>query len=255
MHSPSENLKAQRIQSPDWDGALPGDFQISVVIPVYNEVRTVAQVIERIRGCGLPCEILLIDDGSTDGTGELLERWRDQPDLVIHFQDRNQGKGAALRAGFALATGNIVIIQDADLEYDPNEYRRLIAPIVLGDADVVYGSRFQAGPIQRHAFWSYYGNRFLTRLSNIFTRLHLTDMETCYKVFHRDVLAVLRPQLREDGFGIEPEITARLARIPGIRILELPISYSSRSYAAGKKLRLRDAFWAIWCILRYHWIR
>jgi len=198
---------------------LPEGFLLSVVVPVYNEVGTLAQLLERIRNSGVPCEIILVDDGSTDGTRELIEGWRDQEDLRIRLHDANQGKGAALRTGFAEATGDIILIQDGDLEYDPSDYRRLIDPILRDDADVVYGSRFQEG--RKHLYgWFYAGNRLLTMASNLVNGLSLTDMETCYKVFRRDVLLELAPQLQENRFGVEPEVTARLAQMQDVRLCE-----------------------------------
>jgi glycosyltransferase involved in cell wall biosynthesis len=231
--------------------ALPPGFRLSVVIPVYNELNTVGDVVARVRRCGVPCEIILIDDASTDGTRQLLESWRDQPDLRILFHERNQGKGAALKTGFEHATGDAVIVQDADLEYDPAEYRYLLQPIVQDEADAVFGSRF-AGDSQRVLyFWHYVGNRVLTTLSNCFTNLNLTDMETCYKVFTRETIQKIVPTLREKRFGFEPEITAKVASLPGIRIYERPISYSGRTYAEGKKITWRDGLRALWCIVRY----
>jgi glycosyltransferase involved in cell wall biosynthesis len=230
---------------------LPPEFRLSVVIPVYNELDTVGEVVERVRRCGVPCEIILVDDASSDGTRELLESWRDQPDLKILFHERNQGKGAALKTGFEHATGDAVIVQDADLEYDPAEFRYLLQPIVQDEADAVFGSRF-AGHSQRVLyFWHYVGNRVLTTLSNCFTNLNLTDMETCYKVFTRDTIRKVAPTLREKRFGFEPEITAKVASLPGVRIYERPVSYSGRTYAEGKKITWRDGFRALWCILRY----
>jgi glycosyltransferase involved in cell wall biosynthesis len=231
---------------------LPDGFQLSVVIPVYNEISTLEILLGKVRESGVPCEIILIDDCSTDGTRELLESWQDRQDLTVLFHDQNQGKGAALRTGFRAATGDVVIIQDADLEYDPAEFRKLIQPIIEGQADVVYGSRF-AGDNQRVLyFWHYMGNRFLTLMSNFFTNLNLSDMETCYKVFRRDVIQGITPSLCENRFGIEPEMTAKLADIADIRIYERPISYSGRTYAQGKKITWRDGVRALWCILKYH---
>jgi glycosyltransferase involved in cell wall biosynthesis len=230
---------------------LPPEFRLSVVIPVYNELDTVGEVVARVRRCGVPCEIILVDDASTDGTRELLESWRDPPDLKILFHERNQGKGAALKTGFEQATGDAVIVQDADLEYDPAEFRYLLQPIVQDEADAVFGSRF-AGHSQRVLyFWHYVGNRVLTTLSNCFTNLNLTDMETCYKVFTRDTIRKVAPTLREKRFGFEPEITAKVASLPGVRIYERPVSYSGRTYAEGKKITWRDGLRALWCILRY----
>ncbi|MCA9176784.1 MAG: glycosyltransferase family 2 protein [Planctomycetales bacterium] len=230
---------------------IPSDFVLSVVIPIFNEETTIADVVARVRECGVRCEIILVDDASTDGTRAILESWEGQPDLKLLYHERNQGKGAALKTGFENATGDAIIIQDADLEYDPAEFRYLLQPIVLGQADVVYGSRFSGHNQRVLYFWHYLGNRLLTTLSNCFTNLNLTDMETCYKVFSRDVLKVLTPSLREKRFGIEPEITAKVASIPGVRVFERPISYSGRTYAEGKKITWRDGVSALRCIVRY----
>jgi len=232
------------------DCPLPEGFLLSVVVPVYNEVGTLTELLERIRSSGVPCEIILVDDGSTDGTRELVEGWSGQENLQIFLHYTNLGKGAALRTGFAVAVGDIVLIQDGDLEYNPDDYRRLIEPILKGDAEVVYGSRFQTG--RGHLYgWFYAGNRLLTMVSNVVNGLTLTDMETCYKVFRREVLAELSPMLQEDRFGIEPEITARLAHMKNVRICEVSISYQSRSFSEGKKIRVRDGMRALWCIFRY----
>jgi glycosyltransferase involved in cell wall biosynthesis len=204
-----------------------------------------------VRNCGVRCEIILVDDASTDGTKQLLASWRAADDLRILFHSHNQGKGAALKTGFQHATGDAVIIQDADLEYDPAEYRFLLQPIVEGQADAVFGSRFSGDSQRVLYFWHYVGNRVLTTLSNCFTNLNLTDMETCFKVFRREVIQQIAPQLCEKRFGIEPEITAKVASIAGIRIVERPISYRGRTYAEGKKITWRDGFRALWCILRY----
>jgi len=194
---------------------------------------------------------LLIDDGSTDGTPEILASLRNEPDVRVLLHERNQGKGAAVRTGFAHASGDIVLIQDADLEYDPVEYPQLIRPIVEGVADVVYGSRFLTdGPHRVLYFWHSVANRFLTTLSNMFTGLNLTDMETCYKVFRREVVEAITPILKEDRFGIEPELTAKVARRK-FRVYEIGISYFGRTYAEGKKIGLADALYALWCIVRY----
>ncbi|HEX3870978.1 MAG TPA: glycosyltransferase family 2 protein [Pirellulales bacterium] len=231
--------------------ALPEGWRLSVVIPVYNEVRTVAEVVKRVRDCGLPVEIILIDDGSTDGTRGLLDAWRGESDLRIIFHEKNQGKGAALRTGFREATGDVVIVQDADLEYDPAEFPMLVQPIVEGSADAVFGSRFLGEDHRVLYFWHSIGNSFLTLFSNMMTNLNLTDMETCYKAFRRDVIQQIAPRLRENRFGIEPELTAKVARLPGVRIFERPVSYQGRTYAEGKKITWRDGFRALWCIVRY----
>lgn len=233
---------------------LPDGLRISVVVPVYNEKTTVTEIVRRIRAVPIPKEIILVDDGSTDGTRDVLATFEQGSDLRIILQERNRGKGAALRTGFAQVTGDIVIIQDADLEYDPRQYRRLIQPIVEGVADVVYGSRFlPVGPHRVLYFWHSVANRALTTLSNMFTDLNLTDMETCYKVFRREVIEAVAPTLREDRFGIEPEITAKIAR-RRYRVYEVGISYFGRTYQEGKKIGLADACRAFWSILRY-WIK
>ncbi len=230
---------------------LPPAFVLSVVIPIYNEIKTIEEVVCKVRGAGVPVEIVLVDDGSVDGTRDLLSSWRDQPDMKIIFHAVNQGKGAALRTGFAAATGDVVIVQDADLEYDPAEFVKLIQPIVENQADVVFGSRFSGDNQRVLYFWHYVGNRVLTLFSNMMTNLNLSDMETCYKAFRREVIQKIAPTLRENRFGIEPELTAKIASIPQIRIHERPISYAGRTYAEGKKITWRDGFRALYCIVRY----
>lgn len=235
---------------------LPEGFRLSVVIPVYNEIKTLAKVIERVRATQLPLEIVIVDDGSSDGTRGLLAAWRDSADprhadLKIIFHERNQGKGGALKTGFAHCTGDVIVVQDADLEYDPQDYRALLQPIVEGQADVVYGSRFSHidGPV--HHYWHRWGNQFITRLSNWKSGRTLTDVETCYKMVRREILQPIAPTLRERGFGIEIELTFKLARVSGVRFYERPVSYVGRSYVEGKKIGWRDGLWALWCILRY----
>ena len=227
--------------------------RLSIVIPVFNEAATIREIIARVREAPLPeglaREIVVVDDFSTDGTREILQDYAGTGVCKIFFHDRNQGKGAALRTGFAHTTGDIVLIQDADLEYDPQEYPKLLAPILGEKSDVVYGSRFAGGECKRVLFfWHYVGNKLLTTLSNIFTNLNLTDMETCYKVFRKEVLSKIR--IEEDRFGFEPEITAKLARL-GVRIYEVGINYSGRTYAEGKKINWKDGVRAIWYILKY----
>lgn len=230
---------------------IPQDFLLSVVVPVFNEVRTIETVLHRIRHCGIPTEIIVVDDGSSDGTRQLIESWPKELNTKVVFHEKNQGKGAALKTGLQHVNGNIAIIQDADLEYDPAEFRYLIQPIVEQEADVVFGSRFMGDRQAVLYFWHYVGNRLLTTLSNCFTDLNLTDMETCYKVFHRDVVDRIAPTLREKRFGIEPEITAKVASIQGVRIVERPVSYAGRTYKEGKKITWRDGFSALRCIVRY----
>ncbi len=242
---------------------IPDDLLLSVVIPVYNEVRTLHLLIDQVRRVPIRKQIILVDDCSKDGTREMLRGWQEsQPDLTILFHEHNQGKGAALRTGFAHADGDIVIVQDADLEYDPAEYPQLIQPIIEGKADVVYGSRFIGEKHRVLYYWHSLANKFLTHLSNMFTNLNLTDMEVCYKVFHREVIRGVLPKLRSNRFGFEPEVTAKVARfrmpeVPGrnpprrCRVYEMPVSYNGRSYEEGKKIGWKDGVQALWCIFRY----
>jgi glycosyltransferase involved in cell wall biosynthesis len=247
--SPARMKGPAAFQKPEHSMAV--DPCLSVIIPVYNERHTIAEVIRRVRAVPIAKEIVVVDDGSTDGTRDLLKAMEADADLRILYQTQNRGKGAAVKTGFLQAVGDIVIIQDADLEYDPGEYVRLIQPILQGSADVVYGSRFlEPGARKRLSLWHSFGNRILTALSNVFTRLKLTDMETCYKVFRRDIIQALAPRLKQNRFGIEPELTAKLARA-GHRICEVSVSYQPRSYRDGKKIGWRDAVNTFWCILRY----
>jgi len=255
-------VRSGRRHPPGLDNPL-----LSVVIPVYNEKNTLQEILRRVLDATVRREIIIVDDCSTDGTRQMLENMAvakargerevaatdgglpvEVSDLCIYFQEKNCGKGAALRRGFAEATGDIVLVQDADLEYDPLDYPQLLEPILDGRADVVFGSRFLSGPQRVHYFWHYVGNRFLTLLSDIFTNLNLTDMETCYKVFRRETLEGIT--LRSQRFGFEPEITAKVAKKKA-RVYEVPISYAGRSYEEGKKITWKDGFQALWCIVRY----
>lgn len=228
-------------------------MKLSVVIPVYNEVATLDKIVQQVMAIdtGMETELVLVDDCSRDGSGDKLKALQAKhPDWKILFHEFNRGKGAALRTGFAAATGDIILIQDADLEYDPKDYPRLLEPILDGHADVVYGSRFiGGGPHRVVYFWHSLGNQFLTLVSNMMTDLNLTDMEVCYKLFKREVLASIN--LTENRFGFEVEVTAKIARGKRWRIYEVPIAYYGRSYAEGKKITWRDGVRALWCILKY----
>jgi glycosyltransferase involved in cell wall biosynthesis len=224
-------------------------MKLSVVIPVYNEAATIAKIVEVVHAVPIEKEIIVVDDCSTDGTAARLAEIAPAYGLTVLTLPRNGGKGKALRTGFAAATGDVVLVQDADLEYDPHEYPRLLKPILDGKADVVYGSRFIGSESHRVLYyWHSLGNRFLTQLSNAFTNLNLTDMETCYKVFRIDVLR--RIQLQEERFGFEPEVTAKVARLR-VRIYEVGIAYAGRTYEEGKKISWKDGVRALWCILKY----
>jgi glycosyltransferase involved in cell wall biosynthesis len=247
-------------------GALV-DPKLSVVIPVYNEKDTIFEILRRVLETQMRKEVVVVDDCSNDGTREILHGMAelqnngeirapandagdriDLREIRFFFQGENQGKGAALRRGFAVATGDIVLVQDADLEYDPRDYSKLLEPILDGRADVVFGSRFLGGPQRVHYFWHYVANKFLTLLSDMATNLKLTDMETCYKVFRREVLKDI--QIKSDRFGFEPEITAKVAK-GNWRVYEVPISYAGRTYEEGKKITWKDGVQALWCIIRF----
>ena len=225
-------------------------MQVSVIIPCFNEKETITKIIEKVENCTvLLKEIIIVDDSSTDGTREILEKINN-PIIKIFFHAQNQGKGAAIRTGFSKVNGDICIIQDADLEYDPSEYPKLIKPIIDNKADVVFGSRFKGDAAHRVVyFWHRVGNGFLTLLSNLFTDINLSDMETCYKVFRKDVIQSIR--IKENRFGFEPEITAKVAKMQ-LRIYEVGISYYGRTYSEGKKITWKDGVRAIYCIIKYN---
>ena len=225
---------------------------LSIIIPAYNEKATISEIIRQVRAVSLPeleCEIIVVDDGSTDGTREIL---KNTPGIRYVFHEKNQGKGGAIKTGFQSASGEIILIQDADLEYDPNEYVKLLAPILSGRADVVFGSRFAGGDPHRVLYvFHYLGNRFLTVLSNMLTGLNLSDMETCYKVFRREVADSFKNNLKSKKFGIEPELTAKVAKGKW-RVYEIGISYYGRTYEEGKKINWKDGCAAIWHIIRFN---
>jgi glycosyltransferase involved in cell wall biosynthesis len=229
---------------------IPVGFKLSVVIPVYNEKQWIRELLRRVQEVPIPKEIIIVDDCSTDGTREMLKEL-EGGDVRVIYQQVNQGKGAALREGFKHATGDVIVVQDADLEYDPAEYPRLIQPILDNRADVVFGSRFIGEQHRVLYYWHSVANGILTMLSNIFTNLNLTDMETCYKVFRREVIQGIT--LKSNRFGFEPEVTAKIAKkkSPAWRVYEIPISYSGRTYEEGKKIGLKDGFTALYCIIRY----
>jgi len=225
-------------------------LKLTVIIPVFNEVGTILKVIERVKAVPFDKEIIVVDDGSTDGTARILEE--NKQGLKVLFNEKNSGKGAAIRTAIPQITGDVVIVQDADLEYHPSEYPRLLAPIVDGVADVVYGSRFQGGTHRVLFFWHALGNRIITSLSNMFTDLNLSDMETGYKVFRAEVIKKIK--IESKRFGFEPEITAKIAKM-GCRIYEVPISYWGRDYSEGKKINWKDGFAAIYWIIKYNLLR
>jgi glycosyltransferase involved in cell wall biosynthesis len=264
----SEDEPRTRTYSVAGNRGLPNNVRLSVVIPVYNERRYIEEVLRRVQNSGLAHEIIVVDDASTDGTRDLLGQLQtlqsqgaretkigegretlNLANLRFFFQEHNQGKGAAVRRGFHEARGDLLLVQDADLEYHPRDYPQLLEPILDGRADVVYGSRFLGGPQRVLFFWHYIGNKFLTLLSDMVTNLNLSDMESCYKVFRREVIESI--QLKSNRFGFEPEVTAKIAKKRTWRIYEVPISYSGRTYEEGKKITWRDGFEALYTIVRY----
>jgi glycosyltransferase involved in cell wall biosynthesis len=239
------------------NAAADGNAQLApclaAIVPVFNEAATVGRVIERVLAQRPIQELVIVDDGSTDGTWKILEGIQD-PRVRLQRHQQNLGKGAAVRTALAMVTAPLVIIQDADLEYDPAEYHVLLNPILNNQADVVFGSRFLGGgPHRVLYYWHSVGNKMLTMLSNMATNLNLSDMETCYKLFRRDVIQ--RILIEENRFGLEPELTAKVSRLGGVRVFEVPISYYGRTYAEGKKINWKDGCWALWCVLKYNFLK
>lgn len=230
--------------------ALPDGFILTVIVPIFNEVETIDALIERLRGTGIPMQIILVDDGSADGTAGRVETYRDDSGMILITHADNRGKGAAVRSGLAAAIGDIIVIQDADKEYDPQDFRYLMQPILEGQADVVYGSRYGHSDRQVSPLWHEWVNLWLTRLTNLVLGIRLSDVETCYKAASRRAWAAVQDELRENRFGIEIELTARWAR-KGMRFYERPIRYQHRWYAEGKKIGWQDGVAALWCIIRY----
>ena len=230
---------------------LPADFRLSVIIPVFNEAQTVEQVIDRVRMTGFPLDLVLVDDGSTDGTRDVLKTYEDGADCKVIYHDQNCGKGAAIKSGLAAAEGDVIVIQDADMEYDPRDLRLLLQPILEDDADVVYGSRFIHNDRPVSPLWHQGANQFITFFASLASGYKFTDVETCYKMFRRDVIREIVPTLREKRFGIEIELTFKLVKQRGVRFFERPIRYARRSYSEGKKIGWRDGIAALWCIFRY----
>jgi glycosyltransferase involved in cell wall biosynthesis len=229
---------------------IDGDFVLSVVIPVYNEAATIRDIVRQVQSTGLPLEIILVDDGSSDGSREVLQQLQSEHECRVFFHEKNQGKGAALKTGFSAATGDVIVIQDADKEYDPQDFRYLLQPILEGHADVVYGSRYSGPDGAVSPVWHRTANQFITFCSVLASGYKFTDVETCYKMFRRELLKDVIPTLREKRFGIEIELTFKMLKT-GARFYERPIRYHRRSYAEGKKIGWRDGIAALWCIFRY----
>ena len=257
MSTPDHPVSTEQIEPPveadavqSRNSSVPPDPLLSVVIPAYNEIKTLEQVVDRVLTVGLKVEVIMVDDGSVDGTRELMDKLVEKHDVVKAVKHtENQGKGAALQTGFQHATGDLVIVQDADLEYDPGDYHMILRPFLEQNADVVYGSRYLVGRyIRVHPYYHYVGNRLLTFISNVFTGLKLTDMETCYKCFRREVVQDIK--ITSKRFTVEPEVTARIAK-KHLRIFEVPISYLGRDYAAGKKIGWKDGISAIYSIVKF----
>jgi len=230
-------------------------MKLSIIIPCFNERVTISEIISRVDACPHnPKEIIIVDDGSTDGTRDILANRPLREHERVIFREINQGKGSALRIGFGSATGDIIIVQDADLEYDPRDIPRVIEPIIAGSADVVYGSRFAGGEAHRVLlFWHRVGNGLVTLFSNIFTNFNLTDIETCYKAFRAEIIKTIK--IEENQFGVEVEITAKIAKFPRVRVYEVGVSYYGRTYAEGKKIDWKDGLWALWCVIKYNLFR